>query len=673
MPDDYRRFAIHGRKLLEHLDRLEPKGPEYLPLVRKEVEDRLGRTQEAIDRLSSQTAGSRIVAGYGQVVPASVFDRASSLSETDSTTPLSQRSLGSTDNWVSIVDGEGVHMQSPSTYSPHDFNPYHFHVPYPHKGTIPAPPFQDDSHSSVDDTTEVPTPRRTSLRDSNLTASPPMTSTLSAWREDGPSHRTVKKNEMRRYHDRGGAWRNQGVGDPRISVSREVAKGSISRARAGSNSPNRVKLTAESEAELTLNGIKKVSPPSPRGGGHAQDHDATSSCTPARPRFILGRNSYANVAAGKIPETEYSMSPTEFTSGLAKSSSPPSSWTAATLKRLKENILPSRTKSADQAGKAQDITAAPPGSRSPHDDEGLAASGLLITTPPAPMFQGTRTANSSPGQPSGPYAPPGPGEADTLRRDLPASVRQWETQIYHPGRGHIDSSDLMALSYPNINVHPPPAWPRGLGLVDGYTSEPMTRDPSAQSSTSHGAAPGATVGSRHSSPRGTLPHSPTYVRPATIPYPRSPSVIETEPSPHVADAFPDVDTSYQRWEARFGPGRRRAGSGSRFSGSPVTPHRLPRGEGRSQSQGPNADRERRRQVPLSFHPPSASYDGSQPMARSGSGGIKLEDGRIIEFGQIAVDIERARHWADQQQHERDTRAVSPDESDDGGLGLGIMH
>ncbi len=656
---------MHGRKLLEHLKRHEKGGPEYLLLALKDVEERLSHVQQAVNRLS-HAAQRRTASGSAEVAPTSVFERASSLSETDSATPSSHRSLTSTDNWTSVVDGDVPQFQSPTSYGPRDYNPYHFHVPYPHRGTIPVPPFASEGHDD-DHSTEVPTPRHASPRNSYEAGSPlAAPASDDGWRMVGPSHRTVKKSDIRRYHDRAGAWRNQGVGDPRISVSREIARGSISRAGGESRSPARAKLTSESEAELTLTEIKKTAPPSPRAGGLAHEISRLNSSPAARPRFIVGRNSYADVLAGKTPETACAMLPTELSSGLSKASSPPSSWTAATLKRLKENIISSRTKSADQARKkVQEV----PGVVPPGRQLDVEASSGRMGSPPTPMFRGSRTANSSPGPVNGTFPSPGDDDTGNLRQALPASIRQWKTQVYHPGHGYIDSSELMALSYPDINVHPP-------AMPDGYTSEPMTRDASAQPSHDSGVARGGPSGWRRSSPLSAQPqYGLPHGQPVPITYPpRSPSVVQTEPSPHVPDAFPGVDTSYQRWEERYGTGRRRAGSGSQYAGSPVTARQIARGEGRSQSQSPSGGgRGGRWPAPINFQAPVASPESGQSVARSGSsGGFRLKDGRIIEFGEIVVDINRAHHWATQKPRERDERAVSPDGSDDAeGLGLGI--
>jgi hypothetical protein len=632
LSDDYRRYAVHGRRLQEHLHRHVKRGPQQIVDALDDVEDRLEQIQQSIQRLSLTAQTSILNGGYGGnaggVVPASVFERASSLSETDSATPSSHRSLTASDkdSWAPS-DGPGQMVQSPAEWSPHDVNPYHFHVPYPHRGTIPALPYQGDD--SGDDATEMPGTPGTPRRPTPPSPYPARTRTTSGdgWIRVGPRHRTIQKSELRRYHDRGGAWRNQGVGDPRISVSREIAKGSVFRPDSPSSQgggKGKGKVTAGSEAEVTLNEIRKVSSPPQRSAVLAQ-HGETGRSSPARPEAVLQHNSYADVASGKTKEEDYVMSPTEFSNGFLKSS-------AATLKRLRENILPSRKKSGETSKPAAPVRAPSQSASSPTAAPNTSprkhrhSNSELIGTSPSPMFLGARSANSSPGPAQQPFSPP-----PVSRSDLPSSVHQWQTQVYHPGRGHLDSSDIgHGIAPYEINVHPPP---HARGPVDGYTSEPMTRDPSAQSNLARPAQP-------HPSTR----HSPPSPRSLPLRGVRRSSFVETEPSPQTGNAF-DVHTSYERWEERYR--RRRAGSAT----NPRRSTHLARVDARSASPM------RRRPLEINFQPGSA---GGEDMARSGSsGGIKLLDGRIIEFGKVGVDIEEARRRA--SGFGRDEREVSPSE------------
>jgi hypothetical protein len=134
-PDDYRRFSIHGEKLLQNLDRFEKRYPRLLSKARVEVQARLETIQGQIDDLS-QTIHANIVSGSKEETPASVFDRSSSVSETDSAeTPTNDDSQPS----FFSGDGEGPRtMQSPLILDPASpFRPAEWQVPYPSNPLMP--------------------------------------------------------------------------------------------------------------------------------------------------------------------------------------------------------------------------------------------------------------------------------------------------------------------------------------------------------------------------------------------------------------------------------------------------------------------------------------------------------------------------------------------------------
>ncbi|QBZ62364.1 hypothetical protein PoMZ_11244 [Pyricularia oryzae] len=409
LPDDYRRFHIHGRKLLDHVERFEKKAADRERLVksRKALELRSGLCHESIISLTQKVQAHIVLRTADEAPPSSVFERNSgSLSETDSGTPNSQQSLSGVEQWVPVLDNDnndlGTYHQSPTAVAaPLDYvNPYHFHVPvpYPEKQTIPAPPFVADADDTGTVVPAVPSPRidpatpgieEATSAVLNSPRSPP-------WQlvTHSPQHRTVKKNEGRRYHDRAGAWRDRTVSDPRSSVSRETAKGSrydaqIHAQHGGSTRRTSVapETTAESGARMILNKLKQTSP---AGGAVAEmindvsvilsGDDKTvrsvshTTGTPVRPKLrIDGANghSYASVAAGRprpIGNTtatgpdvrgkgighndEPPTSPGEFHNEYFKTvASPPSSWTEKTqnaLQRFRENIKPRSRASSER-------------------------------------------------------------------------------------------------------------------------------------------------------------------------------------------------------------------------------------------------------------------------------------------------------------------------------------
>ncbi|ORY55944.1 uncharacterized protein BCR38DRAFT_317636, partial [Pseudomassariella vexata] len=279
MPEDYMRFLIHGKKLLTYLDRFEKKAPE-LGECRDLLESRLDSTQARIDQLSKRKHnGDR---SGGDVAIMSVFERTNSLSELDSGSPPSNSSLI---DWQ--LDDDHPTLDSPAVYSPTDYNPYHWHVTYPYgvlgfdDGTTPRTVTPQPAPTEIFESISIPEDY------DGLIAS-------------GHRHRTIKRNAERRYRDHAGAWRAspQILSDPRVSLSRETVKGFISPpnaqnqrgGRSRSSSSNR--LTASSDAELTLNKITKISPPPQRGGGHITDKNSASSTSSVRPKLIAGRPSY---------------------------------------------------------------------------------------------------------------------------------------------------------------------------------------------------------------------------------------------------------------------------------------------------------------------------------------------------------------------------------------------
>jgi hypothetical protein len=670
LPDDYRRFSIHGRRLLEYVKRFEKKSPESLGKVKDNIEQRLDRTQSEIDRLS-YVLQTHIVEGSQEVPTTSVFERTNSSSETDSMTPPSHSSTSttSTSGFSPVLDHDddrARQYQSPTTVGPEfAHNPYHWHMPYPQQPTIPVPREPSELNDDARTVTGSPNPG---------TASGPGEPFRndrqgSDWDFIVPNHRSVRKVELRRYHDRAGAWRDTTISDPRVSISREIAKGSITNVAQPPRSRSRSRLTAESEAELQLHKIRKSIPSSSsedqtplQGTRRSFSHGSLP-----RPRFIMGNVPQADPLATKIPEDEYSMSPAEFSNSLSKITAVPSSWTAATLKKLKENMKPATSSDTEE------------------DETKLSVS-------PAPLFAGTRSAGSSPASRSSPFPPPPiPIEINTassLRHGLPPTIRHWDTQHYHPTLSRLESSSLaypegsadpLSFSYPSIQ-RPPPSLPRVSQLQPGppgpggYTSEPMSRNPSGEhgSGQSHRSAPDVaqqqlypssppTGGRRPKSGSSSGSGGVGGIRQRLLPFlipglrQRRPSHTETEPSPRLGGAFGDVETSYRAWEERHGQHEHENDD----SGLGMGVGRGARGNGRAKSQSP-APRGRRggpvgrvRGGGLGRGSPEVGTVGGEAMVRngsgsgSGSGGFMLADGRVVEFGEVGrspggAEMERSR-------------------------------
>jgi hypothetical protein len=647
-------------------------------------------SQEALQRHATE--------GSSAMPPSSVFERASSSSETDSMTPPGHSStstggsgvmptLGEDDDW------ESRQMQSPSSESP-DFahNPYHWHVPYPQQHTIPVPSepseLDENGNGDYDDDAVTVTVGQPANEDSpveaavhGITPTPEGLAFESAQQHSNwdfilPNHRAIRKLEARRYKDHAGAWRDTSISDPRVSISREIAKGTISSTSTNPRTQSPHSLTAGSAAEVQLHRIRQGLAPMEEDSGLIQSigRRLSQESTPLGPRWVTRTGDHHTDPTAR-ETNELSMSPAEFSHSLATVTAFPSSWTAATLQKLQDN-LPSMGLGSSE------------NERNVPDTDVKKSSSL-----PGSLFagrSGTRSLNSSPGLVASPFVPPledlPAADSNTNNRNRPTfappPIRQWVTQTYHPtlsrvessGLGHLDGmADPMSFSYPSLQQPaPPPTVDRSnlvpsTGPVGGYTSQPMSRNPSGggSSNQSHVSAPATRTRTTQSSPlsRGDLspPPSrgrmarlvPTFLIPNTSRQ-RRVSHTETEPSPRQGNAFPDIDTSYRRWEDRHahtqgdrterveGPNDETP-SGISRSPTPASSYWQFRRAGRSQSQSPAPTRDRRifpRGDRSSTNNNGRALDG-EGMVRNlssgaGSGGIMLSDGRVVGFGDMAA-------------------------------------
>lgn len=587
------------------------------------------------------------------------------------------------------ASGAAVLPQSPGAYSVAEQeyklplttdNPLHFHMPYV--------PYADEQASPVEyqgseDRTITPYPPDIEEGPYNDTAD-------AAWTVVA-RHRSVKKKSLRRYHDRGGAWRETAVAtnDPRVSISRESARGLITppQSSRGGRSPSRSKVSARSEAEAELLYIKKGSPPPPRGGGYIHDKGRSSSAgTSVRPTSMLGALSYAKAVSGTAVEEETPSFPT-FASPPSRAATidrkaayddrsvyslqTVNSRTPSTALRLKENQFPKLTGSGNASqsteqsrqSQIQESTSKPSfqkflrrlgrsvsgGKRHEKSGQGKASSsGSSISSIPRSSEElpytyqeDVRTANSSPGlaypqqfssglsvvtnqesslrqrpldrhsnsQP--PYSYQDESDNDVLSQSDPClgrpslNVLPAENMGYRPPPRQAPSSTYQDNYRPGSHMDPTPP--------NGYSSQPMSRNPSSNPryATATGSA-GTALSSNSGSVRSSLPQR------------RAPSMVETEPSPRLSPIEMD-QTSYDIWR-------------NRQTGQPIDetlfghsnmPRRLPIG------RVPSFIRESPTMSPRSIP------GSSEPMSRSGSGGIRTTDGRLISFGDIPVNIEEA--------------------------------
>ncbi|KAK7951060.1 uncharacterized protein PG986_006788 [Apiospora aurea] len=582
LPEDYRRFLIHGKKLASSIDRFERKYPE-LAVPREELELRLEGIQIRVDRLTKRKR-SNDEEGSGELPLVSVFERTSSSSEADSvSTPPSDPSLVEWNLW----DDSTAPLESPSVYSPGDYNPYHWHVTWPYG----MPEVDDDSVSRTVTPEQAPTEIFESI--SVPDEYEPVTAAPSS------SHRTVKRHVERRYRDHAGSWRAspQILSDPRVSLSRETVKGFISHTNTHGHNDNIIlpsssnRVTANSDAESTLAKITKVNPPPPRESGEPifdMSKPSVTDAPPVRPKLIAGRPSYTGNPYTEPSSPEEEIPTPTFSQVVGSYPAPSSSYTAHTIKRLKENdkpvssegLSPVRVSSPLAAEpltsdmSASKISSAPQrasGDASPPSQRAspkLPSPPLVGRTSRPPSDPPSRTAHSSPAQYTGPFRPPPiPVEVNTSSslRTSPTnssnSVRRLDlhsrpdpvfADISEEPDHHLSHSvssirsqsvqppypqtvPVHPAGYPPIAVHPAPWAAPTDQYPQGYSSQPMSRDHSHQSSHSTHSLPlpqSPPSQYRSSSPlaRGASQSPQVMQKPRS----RRPSVVETEPSPRLA-------------------------------------------------------------------------------------------------------------------------------------------
>lgn len=709
MPEDYLRFSIHGKKLSGFLDRFERKYPD-LADARELLETRLDGIQLRIDQLNKRKKTDQ---DYQEAQTVSVFERTNSLSEVDSSTPPSSSDL----NQITLYDEGEMPMESPTPYSPTDHNPYHWHVTFPYG--IVAPEDGDISR------TVTPQPAPTEIFES-ISVPEDYETQLSE-----SDHRTVRRHSERRYRDTAGAWRAspQILSDPRVSLSRETVKGVISpptvqnQRPAGADLAGGDRTTASSDAEIKLNKITKAAPPPSKGTTETDEGGHKDESTPMRPKLVPGRPSYSDAHAREALEDDH---PTAtFSNLMGTSPAPSASYTAATLLRLKEagdkpismdGLSPVKVSSPLSTGPLTTTSTSPslsPQSANPSLSEIPTADRSSQHGSRASSGQPNRSARSSPMQMTGPFSPPPiPIEVHTTSslRTMPANGTGVDAAIYNRPEQFIvyeDEYDPMTHSVPSVRSYPqnrppsppyphasplpqppsvsfhPPPWTASDGRLEyhprGYWSQPMSRDPSHQSSNS--------IGSTHSQPLrnrspliastsmqgvGSSASSPG-VQAMQRPRSRRPSVVETEPSPLLGAAeFEMEPTSYQiyhdsvRGRLRTGsvvypaqvvhvvPGTsERPGFFRRFSrrrrGTAAMHHRRAGSAGgRLVREGMGSTTSFRGSPDLQgtggafrTSPASVAGDG-QDMARStsGIGGFKLDDGTVVGFGSHSTAGER---------------------------------
>lgn len=588
LPEDFRRFRTHGRRLLGHLDRFEKRSPD-LAHWRSTLMSRLSITAGIITELKQRVAeADSDDTGHGLIT--SVFDRLGSLSETDSDTPAS--GLGMTDYFDA---GDTSAPPTEQVVVPAEFNPYHWHVSY--SGESPRRVLGNPTLSRLGHPVQ-------SMPDNGQH--------LDIGSNSGPGvagHRTIRKQSVKRYRDHIGALRS--TSDARVTLSRETAKGHFGSSLTTNKVTSHrdavkagIKVIKQgladvasglsgdnvgSDAAQALDDIYKSSSTYP-----AQNHISVAqvfSPSSTRPQFIGGKSSYSN-ARSETNKDSFAVTPT-FSYRLGGYSPPTSSYTAATMMRLRDGnwtaaaerfspTLSSRLLVEDPEIVADTVLADCPEiehKSMPH----LPGSQADETSAFAPNLA-IRSTRSTPPRPTGPF--PAPMSIPDAHRNEASTVKGYSQsmpQVPMNGGGFASSfatstsgintsrSSPMPVTHgpayqwdsnpsgPSTSSAHPPPWTFGPSppRMPGYTSQPMSRNTSHYSGRAripdsellampeHDERlpyPGMEPGMYQSSSYQDSPGLQVMLHPQS----RRASLVETEPSPNIPVLDEIDDMMYRR-------------------------------------------------------------------------------------------------------------------------------
>jgi hypothetical protein len=515
---DYRSYEIHGQRLLDHLSRNEKKSPA-LSRVREMLEPCLQTLKEEIER-RTQESSYDIVHGRPEAYQTSIFDRTSSSSDTGPESP------GTFENHAYTWGGEDYR------------GPYESPVSVTHEDVVsniqddrgldflPPQRIEDPGYDSDRDEVESMTarPSQRTPRLDDLTGLEDWQIVHGRRERDRPApldlHRTVKMLERNRYHDSAGAWRavNPAAADPR--VSHETAQAFIPTPTI--KIPSRGRLSGHSQAEVVLSQISKNSPPPIRGGGNIAVQDRKRSPQPRRAftdYLAAGNAIYAPAKVGdsRSAATSLSVTRNRSTSGSSLRVRP-----ATPAMNSLQKFPHSLDESMSPTSRGLRESLSPNlGHRQPYPS----SDTDLFQMSGRDGYNDASTRNGAPIYPRQMGSPPIDfyhGDSSPRKRGLPHDYTDWHSRDYgslpYPDKDPYmltPNSEVIHRSYDRKNYLGVFERDANTYLESGYTSQPMSRDPSGESA------------------RGA----------------RRPSLAESEPAPQMPDFSPRVPpTSYQMYE-----------------------------------------------------------------------------------------------------------------------------
>ncbi|KAA8566699.1 hypothetical protein EYC84_009232 [Monilinia fructicola] len=559
--EDYRLYEIHGIKLQQHLQRYEK---EYIKRHKKEMldpeathimlEDVLNAIRSEIQRRTPES--SHVIAGgRPEAFQTSIFDRTSSSSDTgvDPETPADKFSEGTP--WVL-----GQHIESPQRL-------------------VHAPDFlkqvENTKKIQFQPQTQPKLPKEDTGYDSDregstLTIQPlkSMTPQADSPESSGGPWKTIRAQESRRYRSRASSFRSatSNLIDPRVTSV--TAHGEL---QQPDNRPqSRGRLSGQSGARVALANISKTSPPPIRGGGPIQDRGASGNKL-TEINLITRAPTYASAVASPTRDTASRHGTEDNFSDTTSNLGYPEPITAiAALQRIPHDREPPSPRPHTP------FTPMPPYPRTPdlyyqqpypESDRNLYNMPSMNTShdnfkPIPDPFDNVYPIMAGPipiTRSSVPYTSMSP----PLKRDLPHDYQGWDSQSYPSSlNGSLHNSTsrpanlqnpnqlnlpthFQSLSSPNLLPsqmyrsnstyypgHPEFSNSDTMGITTAHTSpqeshqasQPISRDPSGQSS--HSTHSFHRVAAR---PRSTSTSSSR---------PRRTSLAETEPIPQLSTFSP---------------------------------------------------------------------------------------------------------------------------------------
>lgn len=560
--EDYRLYEIHGIKIGEHLTRhlsrhLKPDERIVLEAAQKTLSKRCEAIKSEIERRTPEF--SQVIAGRkSEQFQTSIFDRTSSSSDTGPETPGIYGYPSRVSTWG--LEPEIGQIESPSSIT-HDAK-YYRRLEAMHSKNFPMPMPEDDGYDSDRESSVAMTlqpSQQTVQQDPHSPTSPGKDWKLverkqkgrTAQPELGLLHRTIRNMEKQRYSDSAGAYRAVSAPDPR--VSHEAATGFLQ--RNSGRAQSRGRLSGQSSAEVALADISKNSPPPTRGGGVIRP---TSQRGSERGRVMTGMSSYAAAVAEATRDTVSSVKelvrpPTEASQSSPESTSTlelPQSSAVESLQKFPIEVTRQPPSPILSTFTPMPI---PPYPQTPHGelpdgqtafpfDSNYNQENTSLGLDPYPSNIYPRKTGPIPFETRQPAVA---SSSTSPPRNLQQGYPTWQSQTFSGSLpsapmhmpSDVETPPFLSLSTPDItrqqanNAPYYPGRPELSNQQGGYTSQPMSRDPSGQSK-------------NNSPPSNHSAHSAGHTEGR-----RRPSLAETEPLPQLPIFSPRIPpTSYQVYE-----------------------------------------------------------------------------------------------------------------------------